>query len=412
MAAASSPTVTDSGSLISSRLISTGGSGGPGSGLGSRLTSTFGGAAGAAGAAAAAGRTGGAGAAGRAGAGGAPGRRGTAGVTAGGAPGTARRGGAAGPAAAGGIAGRGWAGIGEGGRVGRRSVGSFLSTVGTVGGATGDATTGVGSGTGGGAGSESGGAVWRISVAAGLISPTGSATRGSAGSISATFLRAVLGAVPGAFFFAASWASPGSALALGTRLGLASSGRSRPRPSLTRSSLAAAACSGLIARIPFWPIASRATIRSLLVTPSSFARSMTLTLAATAGLPPHLIVHGPAAQNRRHARCGRLAGPFERMPEPARAESLAEAFGVGTHVGAPPPRRTTVINVHPPVRTAHEPEKRRLRPDLPASDAGPLGRRRHSAEVLATLSGGASSSTAWGAASSAAGRAASTMSSA
>src|SRR6266567_2743561 len=46
MAAASSPTVTDSGTLMSSRLISTGGSGGVGSGLGAAgLTSTLGGAA-------------------------------------------------------------------------------------------------------------------------------------------------------------------------------------------------------------------------------------------------------------------------------------------------------------------------------------------------------------------------------
>src|SRR6266496_845396 len=111
MAAASSPTVTDSGSLISSRLISTGGSGGPGSGLGSPLTSTFGGAAGAAGTAGAgaAGRAVGTVAAGLAGTGGAPGRRG-------GAAGVTRRGGAAGPAAAGGIPVRGWV-VGTGGGV-------------------------------------------------------------------------------------------------------------------------------------------------------------------------------------------------------------------------------------------------------------------------------------------------------
>src|SRR5438034_6678488 len=131
MAAASSPTVTDSGSLISSRLISTGGSGGPGSGLGSPLISTFGGAAGAAGTtgAATAGRAGGTGAAGLAGTGGAPGRGGAAGVT--------RLGGAAGPAAAGGIPVRGSVGGGGVGAVGRRSVGSFLRTVGAGGAATG-----------------------------------------------------------------------------------------------------------------------------------------------------------------------------------------------------------------------------------------------------------------------------------
>ncbi len=36
-----------------------------------------------------------------------------------------------------------------------------------------------------------------------------------------------------------------------------------------------------MARMPLWPMPSSATIKSLLVTPSSFARSMTLTRAAT-----------------------------------------------------------------------------------------------------------------------------------
>src|ERR1700730_5199715 len=199
------------------------------------------------------------------------------------------------------------------------------------------------------------------------------------------FLRGLFGAVPSTVFClgclgaAPAPASSAGGFAFGARLGLASSGRSRPRPSLTRSSLAVAAWSGLIARIPFWPIASRATIKSLLVTPSSFARSMTLTRAATACLPPRLVVHDPAAQNRRHARCGRLAGPFERMPEPARAEGLAQASGIGTHIRAPPPRSTALIHFYPPVRAARQPQERRLGPDLPASDAGPLGRRRHSA---------------------------------
>src|SRR6266508_3474324 len=221
----------------------------------------------------------------------------------------------------------------------------------------------------------------------------GCGARGFTGSIATTFLRVLLAAVagPAAFFFAAAGSvpSPPARLGLGARLGLTSSGKSRPRPNFTRSSLAAGACSGLIARMPFWPIASRATIKSLLVTPSSFARSMTLTRAATACLPPRLVVHDPAIQNRRHARYGRLAGPLERMPEPARAKGLPQASGVGTHVCASPPSSTTVIHFHPPVRATHQPQERGLGPHLPASDAGPLGRRRHSAEVLAMLSGGA-----------------------
>src|SRR2546425_8441456 len=76
MAAASSPTVTDSGTLMSSRLISTGGSGGSGLG-GAGGTSTFGGAV----TAAAAGLTGAAGTTGLAGGAGGTGRDGTTGVT-------------------------------------------------------------------------------------------------------------------------------------------------------------------------------------------------------------------------------------------------------------------------------------------------------------------------------------------
>src|SRR5262249_60104943 len=73
---------------------------------------------------------------------------------------------------------------------------------------------------------------------------------------------------------------------LATRLGLGSLGKSRPRPSLTLSSLATAADRGLIARMPFCPMPSSATTRSLLVTPSSFARSITFIRPATATLPP------------------------------------------------------------------------------------------------------------------------------
>src|ERR1044071_6033653 len=61
---------------------------------------------------------------------------------------------------------------------------------------------------------------------------------------------------------------------------------------------------------------------------------MTLTRAATARLPPRLVVPDPAVQDSHRAQCGRLAGPLERMPEPAWIEGLPETSGVGTHIGA------------------------------------------------------------------------------
>src|SRR6266542_3872368 len=400
MAAASSPTVTDSGSLISSRLISTGGSGGAGlsSGFGgSGLTSTLGGAAGATGAAAA-GRAGTTGAAGRDGTGGAAGRSGGVGTTRRGAAG-----GAAGPAAAGGARGRGGA-AGGGGGVGRSTVGSRRTTGdgvtgaggGAIEGAGGAATTGEGGGVGKGSGSATGAgaAVCRKSVAAGLISSTGSGSTVSWDSIVTAFLREVFGAVAAAPVLylraTAAPASPTGGLALGARLGLASSGKSRPRPSFTRRSLAIAACNGLMARIPFWPMASRATIKSLLVTPNSFARSMTLTRAATARLPPRLVVPDPAVQYSHRAQCGRLAGPLDRVPEPARTKGLPETLGIGAHICAPTRSPTTVIHLHSPVDTADQAKERDLGPLLPTPNAGPLRRRGHSAEVLAMLSGGVS----------------------
>src|SRR6266478_1506042 len=260
MAAASSPTVTDSGSLISSRLISTGGSGGAGlcSGFGgSGLTATLGGAAGATGAAAA-GRAGTTGAAGRDGAGGAAGRSGGVGTTRRGAAG-----GAAGPAAAGGTRGRGGA-TGGGGGVGRSTVGSRRTTAGdgvtgagggAIEGAGGATTTGEGGGVGKGSGSATGAGatVCRNSVAAGLISSTGSGSTVSWASIVTAFLREVF--EPGAALpvlplgATAAPASSTGGLALDARLGLDSSGKSRPRPSFTRRSLAIAACNGLMGRM-------------------------------------------------------------------------------------------------------------------------------------------------------------------
>jgi hypothetical protein len=87
-------------------------------------------------------------------------------------------------------------------------------------------------------------------------------------------------------FFGA--ASAPSTFGFATRLGLTgSSGSSRPLPSFVRSSLASFESSGVMARTPLCPISSAASIRSLLVTPSSFARSMTFIFAAgTVASPP------------------------------------------------------------------------------------------------------------------------------
>ncbi len=148
MAAASSPTVTDSGTLMSSRLISTGGSGGVGSGLGAAgLTSTLGG-----GVAAAAGFTGAAGTRGLAGGAGTAGRDGATGATRRGAAG-----GAAMPeaAAAAGTTGRGAPGVGA--AEGRRGVGVGASLVTIVGGTV-EGVTVVGLMVAGGVGAVDGGA--------------------------------------------------------------------------------------------------------------------------------------------------------------------------------------------------------------------------------------------------------------
>src|SRR5207245_11801552 len=84
----------------------------------------------------------------------------------------------------------------------------------------------------------------------------------------------------------------------GTRLGFGASGRSRPLPSLTRNALARALSRGLMARTPLCPISSAATIRSLLVTPSSLARSITFIFAAATF---------PSPPSRLHCCLDRLA---------------------------------------------------------------------------------------------------------
>ena len=71
----------------------------------------------------------------------------------------------------------------------------------------------------------------------------------SSETLAAAFLPRA-GAPSPAGFLRVAVASPSAAFGLGARLGLASGGSSRPRPSFTRSSLATAARSGLMARMP------------------------------------------------------------------------------------------------------------------------------------------------------------------
>src|SRR5882672_8243286 len=207
IAAASSPTVTDSGSLISSRLISCGGSGGggrgmpgPGAGLDTAGASgAIGGAAStgpAAGAATAAGR---AGVAGRGGAGGAAGRGGeitVRGGFSGGGTG-ARRTGGAGLSSTGGAAAAGRTGGAEaGGPAGLGDAAGGSPTEAAAG-----ATGGAGAISGGAAGGATEGAGLKM-VAAGLAASSAGAGESSITSgVSSTDFAAVFFAP--AFFFGA-----------------------------------------------------------------------------------------------------------------------------------------------------------------------------------------------------------------
>src|SRR5499426_1856394 len=271
---ASSPTVTDSGTRMSSRRTSAGGAAGS-----STATDAL--------------------AAGDTAAGETMGAETAAGTTAAGAMGAAGAGGAAGAAAAGltMVGGAGWA-AGRGGGAGAAGRDGDIVT---RGGANGPA--GWREGRGGGAPRSSGrngtifGSGFRGAVGAGAISvvvpaglgftivAAGLTSDGASSSVFA-FLEREKG-----FLATASPAAPSAAssvFGLGARLGLGASGRSRPLPSFTRSALASALSRGLMARMPLWPISSAATMRSLLVTPSSLASSITFTLAAaTVPSPPY-----------------------------------------------------------------------------------------------------------------------------
>jgi hypothetical protein len=164
------------------------------------------------------------------------------------------------------------------GAAGRRATvaagttGSMMRGSGPTSSLAGASGSGVGSGTSG----------FGLTMVAAGFSSTGASSAG----VTATppfRARAALASAPST---TDALSMPSPALATFGReglLGLGSSGSSRPLPSLTRRALASPLSSGVMARTPLCPISSAATIRSLLVTPSSLARSMTFTLpAATA----------------------------------------------------------------------------------------------------------------------------------
>src|SRR5882724_11178250 len=380
IAAASSPTVTDSGTLISSRLISWGGSGsagGAGRGCGFPGVATTAAAAGRAGGAATAGRGGGDVAAGRAGAAGAGGS--TILLGAGGASLTSAGGGAT---AAGlmGITGVGAdIGLGLGGAIGGAGAagGGAVTTAGAAGGATGTAEGGTSTG---GAGAAEGRKIVAVGLMASTASSGSSSTLPTLAGRCARFVAPSfeLSAFPGDATTSAASSADTVSLSFGARLGLLSTGRSRPRPSLTRSSVAVSAGSGLMARMPLWPMLSSATTRSLLVTPNSFARSITFIRPATMLLPPP-----PGFQDLSRAFARRPDRPFQRARKTSR-EGFVETVGRRASIRAPSRRHPVTIHDRPPVVPPHQPHQFSLRLDLAAADAGPLGTFLHSADARGT----------------------------
>ena len=222
---------------------------------------------------------------------------------------------------------------------------------------SGSGTAGTISGTGG-----AGLAAGRKMVAAGLIDSTaGSSSASPLATLPATGFRIRFPAAsftsPAVLTAAASprtSASAGTSFGLAGRLGLLSMGRSRPRPSLTRSSLAVSVGTGVIARTPLCPMPSRATIKSLLVTPNSFARSMTFTRAAKAPLPPP-----PGFQNHRRALGRRLARPPESMSQPSTDQRLPQTCLIGASIRPASCRRAVRVHPHASIRAAHQPDEKR-----------------------------------------------------
>ena len=188
------------------------------------------------------------------------------------------------------------------------------------------------------------------------IVAAGRTSTGAASSSPVAFFRGC------ATFFSSPSASPSAGAAVfarAGRLGLGSSGRSRPLPSLTRSALASVVSRGVMARTPLVPISSAASMRSLLVTPSSLASSMTfIFVAATAPSPPGNPSRQAFASFTWLPECLRQAPALERAPD---------TLFTRTHVRAasgPAP-----IHLDPPIRPPDESHQVRLRLHLPATDA-------------------------------------------
>jgi len=60
------------------------------------------------------------------------------------------------------------------------------------------------------------------------------------------------------------------------------------------------------------------------------------------------------------------------MSKSARIERSPEAVRLGAHIRSPSRRLPLLIHMHPPIRSAHQPNERTFWPLLPAPDAGPL----------------------------------------
>ena len=130
-----------------------------------------------------------------------------------------------------------------------------------------------------------------------------------------------------------------------------------------------------MARTPLCPISSAATIRSLLVTPSSFASSITLIfVAATSPSPPTSQCRDrpPPSTDFRPARSTPVPHPARHAARnacPSRpASSCAPRSRARRTRTRPGPAGLLPVHDHDPVGAPYEPHQRSLRTALPASE--------------------------------------------
>jgi hypothetical protein len=90
------------------------------------------------------------------------------------------------------------------------------------------------------------------------------------------------------------------------------------------------------------PMPSSATTRSLLVTPNSFARSMTFTRPATSPLPPPPVFHDLGCRLSRG-----LHDPLQRSPQSTGTERPVETLDRRARIRAAPRRHPTPIDFCP-----------------------------------------------------------------